>query len=103
MMELSLRHSACYVVVIALTLLSQSLALMPASTRVHKNGYIKSNANTRVPVTSHLRTKRQATGSRISQSEAQALVDKHNIRRRNETASDMEYMVSTHTILWYIP
>ena len=102
-MELSLRHSACYVAVIALTLLSQSLALMPASTRVHQNGYIKSNANTRVEVTSHLRIKRQATGSRISQSEAQALVDKHNIRRRNETASDMEYMVSTHTILWSIP
>ena len=77
-----------------LVLISQSLALEPASTHVHKGGYLKSNANTRVSITSHQRWKRQATGSRISYTEAQSLVDKHNIRRRNETASDMEFMVS---------
>ena len=78
-----------------LAFVSQSLAFEPASTRVHKSGFLKSNANTRVPITSHHRSKRQTAGSRISSTEAQSLVDKHNIRRRNETASNMEFMVST--------
>ena len=85
-----------------LVLISQALAFEPASTHVHKGGYLKSNANTRVPITSHQRWKRQATGSRISYTEAQSLVDKHNIRRRNETASDMEFMVSSITSFSYL-
>ena len=98
-MELSTRYVA-NAIVIVLTLLGQSLAVIPASTRIHGHGYIKSNANTRVSdvVNQHVRSKRQATGSRISQAEAQSLVDKHNLRRRNETASDMEFMVSTDFI-----
>ena len=42
------------------------------------------------------RRKRQVhlTGSEITWDEAQALLEKHNIRRRNETSSNMRFMVS---------
>ena len=44
------------------------------------------------------RRKRQVhlTGSEISYQEAMSLVEKHNIRRRNETSSNMQIMVSTN-------
>ena len=70
-----------------------------ADTRLHPGGIMKSNANTEVDVDiaiGHWRGKRQAalTGSRISQQEANTLLDLHNDKRRQEYASDMKVMVS---------